>query len=143
MRVFIDTNVLLDVLAQRNPHCHASAEIWSLSERKELSAFISAISFNNIYYVVRKADGERKAEDVLRLLRDVFGVVAADMQILNQAMDAGMSDFEDAIQFHSAVRAKVSALITRDPGDYPRSELAIATPEEFLALWKDRSVGET
>lgn len=134
MNVLLDTNILLDVLARREPFYAAAAEIWSLAERQEIRAFISAISMNNVYYVVRKAEGTAKARKAIRLIRDVFELVAPDSQIVNQAIDAEVDDFEDAIQYHSATRAKADCLVTRNPGDYPKMGLPILTPEEFLAM---------
>lgn len=135
MIVFIDTNVLLDVLAHREPHYQASAQVWTLAERCEITAFISAISFNNIYYILRKVSNKTTANNALKLLRDVFESTPPDTKIINQAIDSECDDFEDAIQFHSAVRVGAHALIARDPNDFPSSSLTIATPDEFLKLW--------
>ena len=141
MRVLVDTNVLLDVLARREPFYAAAAAIWSMAERGEIRAVISAISFNNVYYVVRRAEGRAKAEKAMRLIRDVFESVPPDGQIINQAIDAGMHDFEDAVQFHSAIRARAASLVTRNPGHFPKSELPVLTPEEFLAAWRGGAGG--
>ena len=139
MRVFVDTNVLLDVLAHREPFYRASAQVWSLAELGEVEAYISAISFNNVYYIVRKAEDKARADKAMRLLRDVFDSVAPDTKVINQAIDSDCGDFEDAVQFHSAVRARAQFLITRNPGDFPRTKLPIVTPEEFLAAWEGRT----
>jgi predicted nucleic acid-binding protein len=138
MRIFVDTNVLLDVLARRMPFYSAAAQVWSLAERNEVRAFISAISFNNIYYVVRRLANKEKADGALRLLRDVFEPIAPDAKIVNQAIDAGMTDFEDAIQFHSALRAKADCLVTRNVGDFPDTGPPVFTCEEFLALGRTK-----
>ncbi len=138
MIALVDTNVLLDVLTRREPHYRASAYVWTLAERGEITAFISAISFNNIYYIVRKAESKTKAEKVLKLLRDTFDSVAPDAKIINQAIDSACDDFEDAIQFHSAIRVGAQVLITRNPNDFPQLGMSIATPEEFLKIWVDR-----
>jgi predicted nucleic acid-binding protein len=137
MKIFVDTNVLLDVLARREPFYSASAEVWSLTESGTIQGCISAISFNNIYYVVRKTAGKCKADKALRILP-----VAPDTLILNQAIDSTMDDFEDAIQFYSAIRARAECLITRNPGHFERTEtnLAISTPDEFLAVLRERYV---
>ena len=135
MKVFLDTNLLLDVLAQRLPFYKASAQIWSLAESNQLEAFISAISFNNVYYVVRKREGKRKARNSISLLRDVFSIAPVDTRIIHQAIDSVMDDFEDAIQFYSAARIQASRLITRDPGHFPKDTVPIVSPEEFLAVW--------
>ena len=66
----------------------------------------------------------------------IFQAVACNEQILDQAMDAGMSDFEDAIQFFSAAHAGATHLITRDPGHFPGGPLAITSPREFLAIYR-------
>ncbi len=133
MKAFVDTNVLLDVLAKREPFYSDSARIWSLAELGKIEAMVSVISFNNIYYMVRKVANRRTAERSLRLLRGVFRPIALDTQILNQAIDSGLKDFEDAIQFHSAIRAEVDCLVTRDTAHYPTSGLSILAPAEFLA----------
>ena len=135
MRVFVDTNVLLDVLARRDEFYDPSARIWTLAERGEIEAFISAISFNNVYYIIRKARDKKTADTAMKLLRDVFDSVAPDTRIVNQAIDSEFRDFEDAVQFHSAVRCQADHLITRNPGDFPTTKPAVLTPEEFLAFW--------
>ena len=139
MKVFVDTNVLLDVLAHRDGFYDASARIWSLSERGEIEAFISAISFNNVYYIIRKARDKATADTAMKLLRDVFDSIAPDTRIVNQAIDSEFKDFEDALQFHSAVRCQADFLITRNPADFPPSKPAVLTPEEFLALWRENT----
>ena len=133
MNVLVDTNILLDVLARREPFYAAAAEVWSLAERRDIRAFVSAISFNNVFYIVRKAEHQAKAKKAIRLIRDVFEVVAPDSQIINQAMDDDVDDFEDAVQFHSAAKVRAACLITRNPSHYPKSVFPILTAEEFLA----------
>jgi len=133
MKVFVDTNVLLDVLARREPFYADAARIWSLAERAKIVGLVSAISFNNICYVVRKASGREPAEKALLLIRDVFTPVPLSVQILNQAMDAGFDDFEDAIQFHSAIHAEAACLITRDGDRFPDRGFPVVLPGVFLA----------
>lgn len=134
----MDTNVLLDVLSCRDPFHEAGARVWSLAERGEVNGYISAISFNNVYYIVRRLGDKEKARKAIRLLRDVFEPVILDTRILNQSMDSAIDDFEDAIQFFSAVHAASEYLVTRNPGHFPRSGPRILSPEEFLAVWSVR-----
>jgi len=134
MRVFVDTNVLLDVLANRVPFAADSSCIWTLAERGRIEAGVSVISFNNVYYVLRRHGGRASAEKALRLLRDVFRPVAFDTQLLQQAVDAGFDDFEDAVQYFSAIRDEAGCLISRNPDHFPRSGLPVLTPKEFLAV---------
>jgi predicted nucleic acid-binding protein len=133
VNVFFDTNVLMDVLLQRGPFVAHSRKVWFLAERRKVSGLVSALSFPNVYYVGRKALGADKASSAMALLRDVFAAVPLDEQILNQATDAGFSDFEDAIQYFSALRADAEFLLTRNVEHFPKGGLRALSPEEFLA----------
>lgn len=135
MTVFVDTNILLDVLARREPFFPASRRIWELSELSRIDGLVSAISFNNTFYIIRKAADAETARESLRKIRSIFKPVGLDEKILNQALDSPLGDFEDAIQFFSALYAGASFLITRNPDDFPKdSPVAIVTAETFLAL---------
>jgi predicted nucleic acid-binding protein len=138
MNVFLDTNVLLDVLARREPFYGAAAAIWTLAEqgkdRGPVHGLISAISFTNIYYIVCKVRDRRTARQALVLLHATFTPVACDGRILQLALDADFPDFEDAVQYHSALRARADCLITRDPHHFPASGLKVLAPAEFLAM---------
>jgi predicted nucleic acid-binding protein len=133
MNVFVDTNVLLDVLARREPFYRDSVAVWTLAEQGRIRGLISAISFTNIFYVVRKLRNASTAFRTMTLLRDSFVPVACDEQVLHQAIDAGFKDFEDAVQYFSALRADAACLLTRDPDHFPSSGLTVLTPSEFLA----------
>jgi predicted nucleic acid-binding protein len=134
MRIFVDTSLLLDVLAKREPFYAAAARVWTLAETGACEALVSAISFNNVFYIVRKARDTTAARRALVLLRDVFASVAPDQRILNQAIDSEIPDFEDAIQLYSALHARADYLLTRNVGDFPAGILPILAPDEFLAL---------
>ena len=132
MVIHVDTDVLLDVLAAREPFCQQSARVWGLAESGRITGVISAISYNNCFYVVRKYGGRAKAFEAISALRDVFQPVDLTAQILNQAMDAGLADFEDAIQYFSALHVAAEVLVTRNPDDFPRVGPAVLTSTEFL-----------
>ena len=133
MKVLFDTNVLIDVLAKREPFFTDSAQIWTLAERGILRGFVSVISFNNIYYIVRNLRNHKTAERMMTLLRDTFSPVTLDEQILNQAIDARFKDFEDAIQYFSAIRAAADCIVTRNISHFPTTDMAALTPKELLA----------
>ena len=132
--ILIDTNVLLDVLAKREPFYVSAEAIWSAAETGAVACAISAISFNNTYYVIRKYGGEAAAREAVAALRDIFTVVPLDAQIINLAIDSSLRDFEDAIQLHSAVRTGARYLITRNPGDFATDLLSVVHPDEYLAI---------
>lgn len=131
--MLLDTNVILDVPAERMPFYASAMRVWTLAESGRIDGHVAAISFSNCYCIVRKFGGRRNAEKAIRLMRDVFTPVDLTAQILHQAVDAGFADFEDAIQFHSAVHARAECIITRNPDHFPRAPISVLSPAEFLA----------
>ena len=94
------------------------------------------MSFNNVYYVIRRLSDRKKAERSLTILRDTFDVVALDEKLLGRAIDAGFNDFEAAIQFFSAIMFGAELILTRNIADFPVDALSVMTPEMFLASLK-------
>ena len=139
MKIFIDTNVLLDVLRNRQPFAKESVSIWSLAESEKMEGYVSAISFNNVYYILRRTSDGNTADNAMRIMRDTFRIIPLDERILNKAIDSNFNDFEDAIQFFSAIHADVDHIITRNVKDFSRQDISALTPEAFLALDFDRS----
>jgi predicted nucleic acid-binding protein len=82
MIVLIDTNILLDFTQTREEHYNAAARLWSLVEHRAVIGYVSAISFNNLFYIARRKDGNRKAFEALRYVRQVFDIVPLDEKII-------------------------------------------------------------
>ena len=134
MRVFFDTNVLLDVLLGRQPFYAASAAAWTSVESGRHIGGISAISFNNAYYVIRRSQGDIEARKAIATMRRFFEAVPLDSSIIDGAIASPVKDFEDAIQWLSAQRMAADFLITRNEGDFPQGVPGIITPTLFLAI---------
>lgn len=132
--LFLDTNVLLDHLLDREPFADDATELWSMAERREIVGCIAAISFNFVYYIVRHEANDRKARQAINGMRDVFEIVEVDAQVINQAIDADFADFEDAIQHACAMRTGATHFVTRDLPGFRRSEIPVLTPEAYLAM---------
>jgi predicted nucleic acid-binding protein len=134
VKLFIDTNVVIDVLAQRQGFYDASAAILTMLEKDEAEGFISAISFNNIHYILRKQSGKTRADNAIRMLLSAFNIVTLDEKILTRTIESNFNDFEDGIQFFSAMRSNADYLISRNVRDFPHDDIPVLTPEEFLQL---------
>lgn len=134
MNVFLDTNVLMDVLLDRRTFVAEARKIWFLAERGKIEGAISALSFSNVYYVVRRAQGHDVAMAMLGAMRDTFRIVECDEQIIHQAMDAKFSDFEDAVQHFSALRVNAVCLVSRNPRHFPKSSMPALTPHDFFSI---------
>jgi len=133
MKVVVDTNVLIDVLAKREPHYAASAQVLRLSETREISALITANTVTDIVYILGKyiSDKNRLHETVKRLLTvvDVANLLKTDVV---RAFELDFADYEDALLARCAKRIKADYIITRNTKDFAGSPVAAVTPEEFL-----------
>lgn len=135
MTALIDTNVLLDVLQAREGLVQGSAGALSLLRVQGHASVVSAITFNNAYYVLRRHGDRPRALNAIRGIRAAFGVVAVDAHLIDGAVASAIVDFEDANQFRAAVRAAADLIITRNTADFPPAPTVprAVTPEQFLA----------
>ena len=134
MKVLIDTNVLLDVLLEREGKFKSSAVVWELCAKEKVDAYVAAISFNNIHYIVTAQKSREIAYRAVTLVRDIFRTVLLNDRIINQSIDAQWKDFEDAIQYFSAIHADADYIVTRNVSDFPKEGIAIMTPEDFISF---------
>jgi predicted nucleic acid-binding protein len=132
--VFVDTDVVLDLLARREPFYFPAARLFSMAERGTLIASVSSLSFANLHYILRKETSGRRAIEILKLLQEVVTVLPVDGKTVSAALNAGFTDFEDALQYHSALAAKVPVLVTRNVKHYRKPAIRVCTAEEYLAF---------
>lgn len=130
-RIFVDTNILLDVLLEREGYYYDALKIWANAENGNIEACIAAISLNNIHYVMRKLKSETTAMIAVKILLRIFKVIPVDADILGLAVDFHDKDFEDDIQLQCALKAKCSQLFTRNPNHYDHSAIAVVPPSSF------------
>jgi predicted nucleic acid-binding protein len=133
MRVFLDTNVVLDVLGDRTPFVEHAVPIWMLAEKGRITGLVSTLSFSNIFYILRKYAGAAIALKSLRYLRANFTPTACDQGVVDHALASDFPDFEDAIQYFSARNADAACIVTRDLGHFATASIPILSPEQFLA----------
>lgn len=135
MKIFVDTNILLDVLTRREPFYEHSAIIWSLVEERIVEGYISAISVNNVFYISKKLKGLEYAQKLVdKLLKD-FHIVAVDYEVLKLSRTIAGRDYEDLIQYFSAIKSESLYLITRNTKDFPETGMEILAPQAFLDLF--------
>jgi predicted nucleic acid-binding protein len=134
MKVLLDTNVILDVLANRQPFVTDSAAVLSLVEARTVEGFAAAHSVTTLFYLLRREVGSPRAREVLMDLLRVLEVVAVDQDRIFQALAMDWEDFEDAVQASCAAKAEVDYLLTRDREDFRGSYGPVLSPGEFIAL---------
>lgn len=137
---FLDTNVIIDFIADRKPFSKAAAKLFDFSEKGKIKIFISSLSYNNIYYVVKKATSHKEMITILRELESMTETVDVTKSIIKSSLSSDFKDFEDAIQYYTAIsNKKMTAIVTRDTKDYKNSDLAILSPEEAISLVENAS----
>jgi predicted nucleic acid-binding protein len=134
MNAFYDTNVLLDVLLKREPFYEDSARTWALAEKGRLRGYVAVISLVNVFYMVDRLLSRKAAGRAVRTMLDIFVAVGGEAQLMSQAVDSDLPDFEDGVQYFSALRADADCILTRDAGHFPqRPAIPVISPTEFLA----------
>ena len=133
INLFIDTDVIIDFLIDRNPYSREAAIIFTLMEQKKLKGYVSSLTFSNLYYVLRKIEPHRKVILKLDSLSKILIILKVDEQTIKSAIASEFRDFEDSIQYYCANdNKKIDVIITRNIKDYKNSETAVMTPGNYL-----------
>lgn len=133
MKLLIDANILLDVLQNRENFVRASSMVWKLCETEQAKGYISALTFANLVYIMRKEMDVQRIEEVLHMLSLIFEFAELNDSDLFRAAALQWPDFEDAVQSVTAERIHADYIITRNVRDFSRSKVIAFTPDELLA----------
>ena len=131
--IFIDSDVLIDFLIDREPFSNDAATLIDISEKEKVIAFTSVLCLANIHYVIKKIVGEKKSREIIEGLIDIIKILSFSEENLRDALKSDFKDFEDAIQNSIAIESNsISSIITRNKKDYKSSDLNVFTPKEYL-----------
>lgn len=134
-KLFIDSDVVIDFFTDRAPHANPASELFELNEKGEAVLFLSAVSINNIYYIVRRFLGHKKSLEVVGTLTEMTEIIGTTKNEVLQALKNDFKDFEDSVQYSSALTIKdIDAIITRNIKDFRNSKIAVMTPLIFLKM---------
>ena len=133
-RVFVDTDVILDLLAHRLPHYHFSALLFTFADMKKLEVRTSPTVLVNTFYILRKQIGIEESKNALRKLRLLLHIVDSDDRVIDLALNSNFSDFEDAVQCYTVQEHGINTVVTRKIKDYKTSGVLVQTPEVFLSV---------
>lgn len=139
--VFFDVNIILDIFLKRGPFYAASAQVFSHAETKQFNGCLGALSYPILFYLLKKELDRDEAIAILKKVRIVLKTAPMLEKVVDSALSSDIHDFEDAVQYYSALEVKSDYFITRNKKDYPAKLLPILTPDEFLALLKSESAG--
>ena len=132
MRAFIDTNVIVDVVAKREPFFADSQAVLALCATGDLEGVVSDLTFCNVAYVLRKSLGSAQLRNGLRVLKNHLTVVPVGEAAIAAALRNEMTDFEDAVQLEAARASRVDVIVTRNVRHFNNSPIRVCTPSELL-----------
>lgn len=131
-KVFLDTNIIVDLIADRRPFSKYAIELFIKAEEKKIKLFTSSHAIATTYYLLKKYLDEKSLRDVLFNLLEYLTVVPVDMDILRKSLRSKYKDFEDAIQILcSSSVEKIDGIVTRNIKDFKGCEIRVMTPEEL------------
>lgn len=133
MVLLIDANIILDVMMNRQPFAADSSLIWKLCETEKAKGYVSALTFANMMYIMRKELSADMIEEVFRKLKLIFEFVDFSPAILEKAVEMRWKDFEDAVQSATAEQIHADYIVTRNVRDFVKSNVIAFTPSELLS----------
>lgn len=131
-RLFIDTNIILDLLGERKPFYEPIAKIATLSEKHLLTMVVSPISFATVNYFLAKFETQKIAREKLRKFKIISEICTIDAHTVDKALNSSIKDFEDALQYCNTAESDCDIIITRNGKDFKKSLLPVMTADEFL-----------
>lgn len=132
MKLFLDTNILIDILERREPFFLAATNLLELGKQKKVELFVSTLTMVNCVYIVRKKLGRDAVVDSLRAVRSFVSISPMGENVFDNAIKSSFTDIEDAVQYYSALAAGCDYIITRNGKHFPKEEVPVMTADEFL-----------
>lgn len=131
-RLFIDTNIMLDLLGERLPYYDSIAKIATLADRGEVSIVVSALSYSTVAYLLSKYESTEKVKDKLRKFKIISEISDLDEKTIEKGLNSNFSDFEDSLQYFCALKSDCNVILTRNQKDFKQSNIPVMSANEYL-----------
>lgn len=131
-RLFVDTDIVLDLLSQRNPFYDFSARLFSEADKGTIKLYVSSLSFSNLNYLLSRQYSPEQARMKLMKFKTLVNVLSVTDKIVELALSSDFKDFEDGIQYFTAIENGIKTLITRNLKDYKSAEIVVMTAEQYI-----------
>lgn len=132
--VFVDTNIVSDLLAKRKPFYKDAQELFTLGDKKEIHIFISSLTFANTYYSIVKHYKEVDAKKYLSQFKVLVNILSLEDKAIELALASDFADFENGLQYFIAMDNESDIIITRNKKDFKNSKIPVMTAAEYLKL---------
>ena len=130
MNVFVDTNIIIDVLDKREPFFVESGNVLSLGAEHKINLYATAMTFATCIYILRKPLGYKNAVGCINILKEYISVSPLTQLEFDKAFSEPCPDIEDMLQYHSAVSAECNVVVTRNGKHFPNNGIPVLTPKE-------------
>ena len=134
IKAYIDCNILIDWLLDREPFSFYATKIIELAENKEIEAYVSALTLANTYYVISKELNRKLADEFLKDSLKIFQFTDITKKTIKESIEKKHKDFEDDLHYQTAVENKLDYLITRNKKDFKKTNIMVVDSEEFLRV---------
>ena len=138
-RIFVDGDVLLDLLADRDGFNDDATRLFSLIEEERIEGCTSSLVIANVYYITGRLENRRSALEKAQLLRTLLRILSVDERTIDMALASPYRDFEDSVQYHCALLNDVEAIVTRNTKDYPKGAITIIEPADYVLLYNRKT----
>lgn len=135
-RILVDTNIVLDLLAERKNFIVETQELFTLSDKNEVKLYVSSLTFANTYYILSQQMKMNNVRKVLRKFKILVEVLPMDDKIIDLSLESDFKDFEDAIQYYTAIENDMSIIITRNLKDFKTAKIPVLTAKNYTELRK-------
>ena len=132
-KLFIDSDVLLDLLLDREPFSENTADLIEKSIETDVKLCSSLLSIANMHYIIGRLENKKKADLKIQKILKIVSIENLGQSVIDKAIKSKFKDFEDSIQNFCAIDAGHEIIITRNTKDYKESKLSVFTPREYLA----------
>lgn len=133
-KVFVDSDIVLDLLSGREPHYKYAAELFSMADENSIKIYVSSLTFANVNYILSRQLTAGQARKMLLKFKTIINVLAVNDKIIELALASDFHDFEDAIQYNTAIENGITTLLTRNLKDYKKADIAIMTAQQYLNI---------
>ena len=133
-KVFVDTDICIDLLSGRKPFNKTAEILFSLADNNKVKIYVSSFSFSNLDYILRSKCSSTHSRQLIGKFKTLVIVLPVDSKTIDLAIASDFNDFEDAIQHSCAIENNLTTIITRNVKDYKKASIAVLTPETFIAL---------
>ena len=131
-RVFVDTNIVLDLLQKRDEFYSDAQDLFTLADKKEVKLYVSALTIENTHYLLSKFYNLNEARKILLKFKVLVEVLAVNDKIIDLSLASDFNDFEDGMQYYTAIENNMELILTRNKKDFKNSNLPVLTAREYL-----------